>query len=142
MIRSLKTLALALTAVGLLFSVTRASAQDLTSHATIKNIVLVHGAFADGSSWAKVITLLQSDGYNVVAVQNPLSCLADDVAATKRAIAQQSGRVVLVGHSWAGMAKRIHAKTTTLPAGDVPMLSMPQSVANVIVDAANSAKSP
>jgi pimeloyl-ACP methyl ester carboxylesterase len=69
----------------------------------IKNIVLVHGAFADGSSWAKVIPLLQAKGYNVIAVQNPLSSLADDVAATKRAIARQSGRVILVGHSWAGM---------------------------------------
>lgn len=69
----------------------------------VKNIVLVHGAWADGSSWAKVIPLLQAKGYNVVSVQNPLSSLADDVAATKRAIDQQSGPVILVGHSWAGM---------------------------------------
>ena len=69
----------------------------------VKNIVLVHGAFADGSSWAKVIPLLQARGFNVVAVQNPLSSLADDVAATKRAIALQNGPVILVGHSWAGM---------------------------------------
>jgi pimeloyl-ACP methyl ester carboxylesterase len=69
----------------------------------VKNIVLVHGAFADGSSWAKVIPLLQAKGFNVVAVQNPLSSLADDVAATKRAIALQNGPVILVGHSWAGM---------------------------------------
>ena len=69
----------------------------------VTNIVLVHGAWADGSSWSKVIPLLQAKGYNVVSVQNPLSSLADDVAATKRAIAQQNGPVVLVGHSWAGM---------------------------------------
>lgn len=69
----------------------------------VKNIVLVHGAWADGSSYAKVIPLLQAKGFNVVAVQNPLSSLADDVAATKRAIAQQNGPVILVGHSWAGM---------------------------------------
>jgi len=69
----------------------------------VKNIVLVHGAFADGSSWSKVIPLLQGQGYNVIAVQNPLSSLADDVAATKRALAQMDGPVVLVGHSWAGM---------------------------------------
>jgi pimeloyl-ACP methyl ester carboxylesterase len=69
----------------------------------VKNIVLVHGAWADGSSWAKVIPLLQAKGFNVVAVQNPLSSLADDVAATKRAIALQDGPVILVGHSWAGM---------------------------------------
>jgi pimeloyl-ACP methyl ester carboxylesterase len=72
--------------------------------APVKNIVLVHGAFADGSSWSKVIPLLQAKGYNVIAVQNPLSSLADDVAATKRAIAQTNGPVILVGHSWAGMA--------------------------------------
>jgi pimeloyl-ACP methyl ester carboxylesterase len=69
----------------------------------IKNIVLVHGAFADGSSWAKVIPLLQSKGYDVIAVQNPLTSLEDDVAATKRAIASMDGPVLLVGHSWAGV---------------------------------------
>jgi pimeloyl-ACP methyl ester carboxylesterase len=69
----------------------------------VKNIVLVHGAFADGSSWSKVISLLQAKGYNVIAVQNPLTSLADDVAATKRAIAQADGPVLLVGHSYGGM---------------------------------------
>ena len=66
-------------------------------------VVLVHGAFADGSAWNKVIPLLQAKGLKVVAVQNPLSSLADDVAATRRAIDAQTGPVVLVGHSWAGM---------------------------------------
>ena len=65
-------------------------------------VVLVHGAFADGSSWNGIIPLLQAAGLNVVAVQNPLTSLADDVAATKRAIDTQKGPVVLVGHSWAG----------------------------------------
>ncbi|MRW90214.1 alpha/beta fold hydrolase [Duganella sp. FT80W] len=65
-------------------------------------IVLVHGAFADGSSWDKVIPILQKQGYKVVAVQNPLTSLADDVAATQRVIDAQSGKVVLVGHSWGG----------------------------------------
>lgn len=69
----------------------------------VKNIVLVHGAFADGSSWAKIIPLLEAKGYHVVAVQNPLTSLADDVAATKRALALQDGPVLLVGHSWGGM---------------------------------------
>jgi pimeloyl-ACP methyl ester carboxylesterase len=69
----------------------------------VKNIVLVHGAFADGSSWAKVIPILQAKGYNVTAVQNPLTSLADDVAATKRALTRQDGPVILVGHSWAGV---------------------------------------
>jgi pimeloyl-ACP methyl ester carboxylesterase len=67
-----------------------------------KTVVLVHGAFADGSSWDKVIPLLQAKGLKVVAVQNPLTSLADDVAATKRVIDGQSGPVILVGHSWAG----------------------------------------
>jgi len=70
---------------------------------SVKNIVLVHGAFADGSSWAKVIPVLQAKGYNVTAVQNPLTSFADDVAATNRALAQQDGPVILVGHSWAGV---------------------------------------
>lgn len=69
----------------------------------VKNIVLVHGAFADGSSWSKVIPQLQAKGYNVIAVQNPLTSLADDVAATKRAIAQMDGPVLLVAHSYGGM---------------------------------------
>lgn len=68
-----------------------------------KNVVLVHGAFADGSSWNKVIPLLEARGLRVVSVQNPLSSLADDVAATKRVVDQQTGPVVLVGHSWAGV---------------------------------------
>jgi len=68
----------------------------------VKNIVLVHGAFADGTSWSKIIPILESKGYNVVAVQNPLTSLADDVAATKRIIALQDGPVILVGHSWGG----------------------------------------
>lgn len=68
-----------------------------------KNIVLVHGAFADGSSWSKVVRLLQVKGYNIIAVQNPLTSFADDVAATRRAIAQMDGPVLLVGHSYGGM---------------------------------------
>ena len=68
----------------------------------IKTIVLVHGAFADGSSWAKVIPLLTAKGFRAVAVQNPLSSLADDVTATHRAIDMQAGPVLLAGHSWGG----------------------------------------
>ncbi|WP_221391496.1 alpha/beta fold hydrolase [Dyadobacter sp. NIV53] len=69
----------------------------------VKNIVLVHGAFADGSSWAKIIPLLEAKGLKVIAVQNPLSSLKDDVAAAKRAIALMDGPVLLVGHSWGGV---------------------------------------
>ena len=67
------------------------------------SIVLVHGAWADGSSWDKVIPLLQAKGYNVVAVHDPLSSLADDVATVKRAIHAQPGAVLLVGHSYGGL---------------------------------------
>lgn len=69
----------------------------------IKNVVLVHGGLVDGSSWANVIPLLHAAGLHVTAVQNPLTSLADDVAATTRAIARQAGPVLLVGHSWAGV---------------------------------------
>ena len=69
----------------------------------VKNIVLVHGAWADGSCWSKVIALLEAKGFHVVAVQNPLTSLADDVAATQRIIALQDGPVILVGHSYAGV---------------------------------------
>lgn len=69
----------------------------------IKNIVLVHGAYADGSSWSRVISILQAKGFNVIAVQNPLTSLEDDVAATKRAIALMDGPVLLVGHSYGGI---------------------------------------
>jgi len=68
----------------------------------VKNIVLVHGAFADGTSWSKIIPILEGEGYHVVSVQNPLTSLADGVAATRRAIALQDGPVILVGHSWGG----------------------------------------
>lgn len=65
--------------------------------------MIVHGAFADGSSWSKVIPLLQAKGLKVVAVQNPLSPLAADVDATKRVINAQNGPVILVGHSYGGV---------------------------------------
>jgi pimeloyl-ACP methyl ester carboxylesterase len=68
----------------------------------VKNIVIVHGAFADGSGWENVFKILKSKGYNVTMVQNPLSSLDDDVAATTRALDKQDGPVVLVGHSWGG----------------------------------------
>jgi len=68
----------------------------------VKNIVLVHGAFADGSSWSKVIPLLQAKGFNVTSVQHPMTTLADDVAAVRRALAVQDGPAILAGHSWGG----------------------------------------
>jgi pimeloyl-ACP methyl ester carboxylesterase len=69
----------------------------------VKNIVLVHGAFADGSGWQRVADILVKDGYAVSVVQEPLTSLADDVAATKRVLYLQQGPVVLVGHSYGGV---------------------------------------
>jgi pimeloyl-ACP methyl ester carboxylesterase len=68
----------------------------------IKNVVLVHGAWADGSSWSKLIPLLQAQGLHAVAAQNPLSSIAEDVASTNRLINAQDGPVLLVGHSYGG----------------------------------------
>lgn len=82
------------------------SARDSSSRG-VKNIVLVHGAWADGSSWSDVIPLLEKDGYHVIAVQLPLMSLADDDAVTERAIARittaYAGPVLLVGHSYGGV---------------------------------------
>jgi pimeloyl-ACP methyl ester carboxylesterase len=72
------------------------------ANSTKPSIVLVHGAFADGSSWAKVIPLLERDGYYVTAVQIPLTGYDDDVATTKRVIDAQTRPVVVVGHSYGG----------------------------------------
>ena len=69
----------------------------------IKNIVLVHGAFVDGSSYRQVIQSLQAKGYQVTAVQNPLTSLDADVSTVKQVLDRQDGDVVLVGHSWGGV---------------------------------------
>src|SRR5438874_2822892 len=69
----------------------------------IKNIVLVHGGFVDGSGWQPVYKILTGEGFNVRIVQNPTVTLADDVAVTKRAIAAADGPVILVGHSYGGV---------------------------------------
>ena len=69
----------------------------------VRNVVLVHGGFVDGSGWQGVYDLLKRDGYNVSIVQNPTISLADDVAVTKRALAAQNGPAILVGHSYGGV---------------------------------------
>lgn len=73
-----------------------------TKATVVKNVVLVHGGFVDGSGWAGVYKALTKNGYTVTIVQNPTITLADDVAVTKRAIAAQNGPVILVGHSYGG----------------------------------------
>jgi pimeloyl-ACP methyl ester carboxylesterase len=124
--RAIQGLAVALLALSICLASVRALSAERPQAAaagpTVRNVLLVHGAFADGSSWAKVIPLLEARGLHVIAVQNPLSSLADDVAATKRAI-----------------ARHIHATTTTLPTGHVPMSSKPDQVAAVTIDAASKA---
>ena len=74
-----------------------------STSAGVKNIVLVHGGFVDGSGWAGVYKTLKNDGYTVAIVQNPTISLADDVAVTRRVISAQSGPVILVGHSYGGV---------------------------------------
>lgn len=97
----LKTLFLATVAAMSLAST--ANAANKQTPQPIRNVVLVHGGFVDGSGWQQVYDILKKDGYNVTIVQNPTTSLADDVAFTKRAIAQQDGPVVLVGHSYGGV---------------------------------------
>lgn len=87
----------------------------MTDPTPARNVVLVHGAYADGSSWIDVISILQRSGLNTTAVQNPLMSLAEDVATTRRALDRQDGPTVLVGHSWAG--------TVISEAGDDPKAS-------------------
>jgi pimeloyl-ACP methyl ester carboxylesterase len=95
------TLALAVAALAAMLGESSVRAQPAPP-VQARNVVLVHGAWADGSSWAEVIPLLQAAGLNVTAVQNPLTSPEDSVAATRRALALQDGPTVLVAHSWAG----------------------------------------
>lgn len=68
----------------------------------VKNILLVHGFWADGSCYSEIIPTLLAEGYKVIAVQNPLTSLTDDIAATRRALDRTEGKCILVGHSWGG----------------------------------------
>lgn len=99
-----KTTRLAATAAALGFAAATAahSAEKIADDQTVRNVVLVHGAFADGSGWRGVHDRLTARGYRVSIVQNPLTSLADDVAATNRILDRQTGPTILVGHSWGG----------------------------------------
>jgi pimeloyl-ACP methyl ester carboxylesterase len=91
-------------AVALLIAAASTGAtQQRNQNRGVHNIVLVHGAWADGSSWSKVIPLLEAKGLHVVAVQIPLTSLADDVATVQRAIALEDGPLLLVAHSYGGV---------------------------------------
>ena len=87
----------------LVFGYQEVSMSQTTAPAGIKNVVLVHGGFVDGSGWQGVYDRLKKDGYTVSIVQNPTVSLADDVAVTKRALAAQDGPAILVGHSYGGV---------------------------------------
>ena len=91
----------AIAAAGLTLNIAHA-AEKLPRSQAVTNVVLVHGAFADGAGWRGVYENLTQRGYKVTIVQNPLTSLADDVAATKRALDRQAGPAILVGHSWGG----------------------------------------
>jgi pimeloyl-ACP methyl ester carboxylesterase len=90
---------------------------DAQPIARAKNIVLVHGLFADGSCWSEVIPRLQAAGLNVTSVQNPLTTLPEAVASAERVLARQDGPTVLVGHSFSGMIVTeagVHPKVSAL----------------------------
>ncbi len=91
------------TSIASLFGMGTACAAPPAAATRARNVVLVHGLFADASCWSDVIARLQSRGLNVTAVQNPLTTLDDSVAATRRVLARQDGSTVLVGHSFSGM---------------------------------------
>ena len=92
------------TALAMTIAITGAQAEPgrIPDTQTVRNVVLVHGAFADGSGWRGVYDVLTSRGYRVSIVQNPLTSFADDVNATRRILARQTGPSILVGHSYGG----------------------------------------
>ena len=102
MINTLRATAAAATAAGFIGYAEAAPVQPIPDVQTVRNVVLVHGAFTDGSGWRGVYDELTSRGYSVTIVQNPLTSLADDVSATTRALDRQDGPAILVGHSWGG----------------------------------------
>lgn len=99
---TVKVREIALGAAAALSIAAGSDAQAASGGADITSVVLVHGAFADGSGWRGVYDDLTARGYRVAIVQNPLTSLKDDVDATRRVIDRQPGRVILVGHSWGG----------------------------------------
>jgi len=100
--KTTKLLATAVAAAGLSSAALAQPVGRIPDTQSVRNVVLVHGAFVDGSGWRGVYDELTQRGYAVTIVQNPLTSLADDVAATKRALSRQNGPAILVGHSWGG----------------------------------------
>ena len=117
---------------------------SFSATAQTRNIVIVHGAFADASGFEAVYQILKKDGYNVTLVQNPLTSLEDDVAATNRALDKQDGPVVLVGHSWGGTVitqAGISPKVASLVYLNAFVPDAGESTVNVIQSAPMLAKS-
>ena len=103
MIDQFRPVIFAAAAAGMLATGAQAqTAQAVPGNQSVRNVVLVHGAFVDGSGWRGVYDNLTARGYRVSIVQNPLTSLEDDVAATTRVLESQSGPTILVGHSWGG----------------------------------------
>src|SRR5258708_40226162 len=100
--KSWQPILLAATAVFVALSVVLAPAYAQDTKKALPNIVLVHGAWADGSSWSGVIQRLQKAGYNVTAPQFPMTTLADNVARLRQVLAVQTGPTIVVGHSFGG----------------------------------------
>src|SRR5579864_6946293 len=97
-----QTLAGIVSVGALLFGFGEVAMSQTSQPGNVRNVVLVHGGWVDGSGWEGVYKALKKDGYAVTIVQNASMSLADDVATTKRAIATQNGPVILVGHSYGG----------------------------------------
>lgn len=106
----------------------------LMSSTEAVNILLVHGAIADGSSWSDVIPILQADGHNVTAVQQPLTSLPDDIAKTKVALASLPAPVIIVGHSFGGVVITNAAYNATNVAGLVYVAAFGPDLGESVVD--------
>jgi pimeloyl-ACP methyl ester carboxylesterase len=115
-------------------------AQSMATNANNMNIVLVHGAWVDGSSWSKVIPILQNAGYKVIALQLPLHSLADDVATVKRAIDLIGGPVIFVGHSYGGFVITNAAYNNPSVKGLVYLAAFGPNEGQSITDFVDSAK--
>src|SRR6202451_72134 len=102
LVRNYRTVLVAIGTIFIAFTPAPSGSAQMSPGVVLKNIVFVHGAWADGSSWSKVIPLLEAKGLHVVAVQIPLTSFSGDIAATQRAIALEDGPVLLVGHSYGG----------------------------------------
>jgi len=100
--KTVKILRIKMHLITALFVLLMLGLQSFAQVPAAKNVVIVHGAFADGSGWKKVYEILTDKGFHVTIVQNPLTSLKDDVDATNRALDRQDGPVILVGHSWGG----------------------------------------